>query len=80
MKESGCGHRTSPDIFATNKSGFTALPGGNSILYPDLSINTLGTGVFWPSLNINTIGYLRSGKAYYVLLEEDVLIGFEDCE
>ena len=39
-----------------------------------------GSGVFWPLLNINTIGYLRSGKAYFILVDEDVVIGFEECE
>lgn len=51
LKETGTSHWTAPNNFATNESGFTALPGG----YMDASTgfkNLGGTAYFWTSFDV----------------------------
>jgi PKD repeat protein len=38
-----------------------------------------GTNVFWPQPGINNLQYIDHGKAYYILVNSDVLINFSDC-
>jgi uncharacterized protein (TIGR02145 family) len=53
MKETGSTHWTSPNTGATNSSGFTGLPGGNS--EPNGAFYVLGDGgTFWSSTNYST--------------------------
>jgi uncharacterized protein (TIGR02145 family) len=47
LKESGFGHWPSPNIGATNESGFTALPGGNRHPGGDLFLDRPYDGYWW---------------------------------
>ena len=39
-----------------------------------------GTGVYWPQYGINTIGELTPGKAYFVLVNDNVNLEFPACK
>jgi len=39
-----------------------------------------GWGIFWPEFGINTLGALKSGKAYFVFMENEGEITFPECE
>jgi len=39
-----------------------------------------GQGIYWPALNINTLVHLKTGKAYFVRVNEDCTITFFDCD
>ena len=59
LKEAGTAHWASPNIGATNSSGFTALPGGNSY-HIDGSFSDLGYSVlFWNSSEYDGIDAWR---------------------
>ena len=69
MKEVGTTHWYTPNIGATNVSGFTALPGGYRI--PDGSFsNNSSDGHFWSSTQINS-----DGAWYRYLLYNDIVCG-----
>ncbi len=38
-----------------------------------------GAGVYWPQFGVNTLGELIPGKAYFVLVDEDVELEFFPC-
>ena len=38
-----------------------------------------GTNVFWPQPGINDLQYIDPGKAYYILVNSDVVINFLNC-
>ncbi len=38
-----------------------------------------GTGVYWPQFGVNTLGNIVPGKAYFVLVDEDVELEFFPC-
>lgn len=59
LKEVGTTHWTSPNIGATNVSGFTALPAGNRTSTGDF-VGMNGSGIFWTSSAINTNPLYRS--------------------
>jgi len=39
-----------------------------------------GTGVYWPQFGVNTLGVLNPGKAYFVLVDEEVELEFPACD
>jgi len=39
-----------------------------------------GFGVYWPEMGINNLGILSPGEAYYVLMNNEASVTFEDCE
>ncbi len=39
-----------------------------------------GTGVYWPQFGVNTLGEVIPGKAYFVLVDEEVGLEFPICE
>ncbi len=61
LKESGTSHWYSPNIGATNESGFTARPGGNRV-YHDGTFNSMGLSAgYWCSgESSDSEGWLRS--------------------
>ncbi len=73
MKEAGTSHWNSPNVNASNSSGFTGLPGGGE-MFPNTNTNvyTVGNiGMFWssttqlntptPNSDANVISLFRSG-------------------
>ncbi len=38
-----------------------------------------GSGVYWPQFGVNTLGELVPGKAYFMLVDEDVEVEFPGC-
>jgi uncharacterized protein (TIGR02145 family) len=58
LKEVGTSHWISPNNYATNSSGFTALPGGNYI--DGMFFNIGGSGSWWSSTeNLKTNAFTR---------------------
>jgi PKD repeat protein len=39
-----------------------------------------GPEVYWPQFGINTLEQIKPGKAYFVLVDEDVEVGFPECD
>ncbi|MDP3445037.1 MAG: FISUMP domain-containing protein, partial [Ignavibacteria bacterium] len=71
MKETGTSHWQSPNIGATNESGFTALPGGYATDFGPFFTN-LGTNSFWWS---STESFsLIFPRALFRLIEQPVWI------
>ena len=63
LKEAGTAHWNSPNIGATNESGFTALPGGyrlSSGTFYDIGVN----GIWWSSTEYSTSSAWRRGLSY----------------
>ena len=71
MKESGTTHWKSPNIGATNISGFTALPGGARALYGGF-YNLTEDGYWWSA----TETYQWSAPAIILMNEEKALFPF----
>jgi len=63
LKEAGTAHWNSPNIGATNESGFTALPGGDR--YDDGAFDAIGIIGFWWSSTESGTGYAWRRTLYY---------------
>jgi uncharacterized protein (TIGR02145 family) len=70
MKETGTTHWTSPNVGATNSSGFTGLPGGYRLNYGSY-------GIFY---SIGDNGYFQSSTEYTKTLLWSRILTFQDSE
>ena len=64
MKEAGYNHWLSPNTGATNKSGFTALPGGYRNGQDGLFYTMGSNGYWWTNLNSYEM-YAWTERLYY---------------
>jgi uncharacterized protein (TIGR02145 family) len=62
LKETGNGHWASANDFATNSSGFTALPGGAQSALPGYSYPAQSLGMFWSTTQLDA----NSAYGYYL--------------
>ncbi len=60
LKETGTTHWDSPNIGATNSSGFTALPGGYRQIVFNPFVQIGSNAYFWSSSNIGPFAWIRS--------------------
>ncbi|MFA6925323.1 MAG: fibrobacter succinogenes major paralogous domain-containing protein [Bacteroidales bacterium] len=65
LKEAGTIHWTSPNVGATNETGFTALPGGSR--YPNGSFNNIGNYANWWTATDSDISNAFHRNTYYNL-------------
>lgn len=78
LKETGTTHWLSPNIGATNESGFTALPGGYRDLYGDYYVNE-NYGYWWSSTMSSTDAWVRillSNNINVVRNNSKIIYGF----